>query len=94
MGRNNADFQAGLYHGSRAQIAPGDIIRPAERHPDQPEDVPSYAHASTSDAIAYGYGDKIYKVEPLENDDTLENGVLGEHHYISKKGFKVIKQVQ
>lgn len=97
MTRNVADFEAGLYHGSPVRIAPGDIVRP-NRHPLQGEDEPIYVSATAKRDVAKDYAWEsdtnpgyLHVVEPLEGDDTLEQGDGTDwHHFVSRQGFRVL----
>lgn len=80
MGRNNNDFSKGLFHGTDADLNPGDLVEP--RHD-------GLAWASTNREVAAGYGSKVYSVEPAE-DIHRHPGAMkkyGIHH--SRIGFKV-----
>lgn len=98
MGRNNFDFFDSfepLYHGSKVRLEPGDIVKPS-RHPVRDAETDkSYAHATTDHEFAKSYAWQsesnpgwIHVVEPLEDDDTLEDD--GQHHVVSQKGFRVL----
>lgn len=80
MGRNNNDFSKGLFHGTNADLNPGDLVEPR---------TDGVAWASTNREVAAGYGSKLYHVEPAE-DTTRHPGAakeFGIHH--SRIGFKV-----
>lgn len=80
MGRNNSDF----YHGSNYPFQPGEVVEPRGKFP--------VAYASTQKNVAAGYGDKVYRVEPL-GDVERQPGAAKEFgiHY-SRTGFRVLGQ--
>ena len=83
MTRNNADFQAGLFHGSYHPFEAGDIVNGNE-------DMPAYATDSHEEAAKYG---DVYQVEPLSVDDSYKTPA-GTTNVESRKGFRVVKQVK
>ena len=104
MPRNNADFAAGLFHGTSHPFNEGDLIEPRLIDPDSPYARPSDAKAwATPDAnSAFRFGSRktgraalVFQVEPVDsgepkflNDDPNSGQVF------SKKGFRVVKQVK
>jgi hypothetical protein len=80
MGRNNNDFSKGLFHGTDADLNPGDLVEP------RTDDL---TWASTNREVAATYGSKIYSVEPAE-DTHRHPGALKKYGiYHSRIGFKV-----
>jgi hypothetical protein len=83
MTRNNADFAAGLFHGSYHPFEVGDIVSGNEN-------MPAYATDSHKEAAKYG---DVYQVEPLSVDDSYKTPT-GTTNVESHKGFRVVKQVK
>lgn len=100
MPRNNADFHNSiLYHGSNHPFIAGDVVKPMET-PGQKSlglPAPTHSYATDSPLIASIYGEKIYRVEPLDHEEVEKSRPLyagspprEAHYYTSKKGFKVL----
>lgn len=80
MGRNNNDFAKGLFHGTDADLNPGDTVEPR---------TDGLAWASTNREVAASYGSKVYHVEPSE-DIKRQPGAAKEFGiHNSRIGFKV-----
>jgi len=82
-------FKGTLYHGTRAKLQPGDIVRPGG--PNSGEG----AYATDYDGYAANFGD-VYEVEAphdLHHSWTSEGDPTFKA-YTSRAGFKVIKKVE
>ena len=73
-----------LFHGTDANLKPGDIVTPQEDE--------DYAFATNDPHFASDYG-RVYKVEPIDKEDLVDykHDDAEATHYMSKKGFRVIK---
>ena len=108
MTRNNADFAAGLFHGTTQQFGVGDIVLPS-MYFKKNGDVAAYA--SDDPKIAKGFGRlksqkedfsdvNLYQVEPVDSESVSVrrvkqlHGIPSSTHYTSSKGFRVVKQVK
>jgi hypothetical protein len=93
MGANNADFQAGLFHGTRSDVK-GFVFPQGE-----------FAYATTDPEQARLYGEtkftspedadkpvKVYRVSPVQPDEaeSYEGEKSGEKHVRSRQGFMVM----
>ena len=96
-----------LFHGSPSTFTEGDTIEAKNAEEQRGVNAPvAWATTSQKDAEAQGgyHGGKanVYQVEPMNPEET--HGILsgrmypGEkgfnHHFISKHGFRVVKQVK
>lgn len=108
MTRNNADFQAGLFHGTTNQFNVGDVVLPS-MYFRKNGDITAYA--SDDLAVAKRFGElksekddlsdvNVYQVEPVNPQDVKVgktkalHGIPSSNHYTSSEGFRVIKQVK
>lgn len=92
MTRNKADFIGGMLHGSTHEFKPGDIVEPRKPGKNS-DDLVAWASNSSHAARLYGgEGAKVYQVAPIGEYETLPGPRVGEKHYVSKKGFRVIKE--
>jgi hypothetical protein len=109
MTRNNADFQGGLFHGTTANLKPGDTILPAnklrpENHlrdyssmPEGTEDHGSKAHATTSLLSAKVFGEFATHKTGLPHHIYEVEPHTAMHEsgtrYSSASGFKIIRKL-
>jgi hypothetical protein len=59
---SNLSYQ--LFHGTNAQLKPGDVVRPGKDF--------SHAFATSDSSLAKEYGSNIYKVAPLDSEEASE----------------------
>lgn len=93
-----------MFHGTNANLKPGDIIKPS--YNGFKRETRAWATTSLGEAHSYAHArsqsrgamiGSIYQVEPLENDETLrkEKPVWGDQRTkpvrSSEKGFRVVK---
>jgi hypothetical protein len=93
MPRNNTDFAAGLFHGSRSTSLGGFVFPQGE-----------FAYATTDPEQARLYGEtkiasaeeaknpvKVYRVSPVQPDEveSYEGEKPGEKHVRSRQGFMI-----
>lgn len=85
------NLSAQLFHGTTADLNPGDIVEP--RNVGKHTSVKA-AFASLDPRVARLYGEKVYKVEPLEGDKprlmSAGRGVVDSGARESYEGFRVV----
>jgi hypothetical protein len=85
MGRNNEDFAKGLFHGTEADLNPGDLVEPR---------TDNIAWASTNRDVASSYGSKVYEVEPSEDIQRHRGAAKEFGIYHSNIGYRVKGKVE
>lgn len=82
-----------IYHGSRADLKPGDIIQPQEPDGRNWPSPGKKAFATRNIPTTTIYGKKVYEVEPISKDlEFLPSTELGVH-VVSGSGFRVKRVV-
>lgn len=84
MGRNNADFAQGLFHGSSHEFNEGDTVLPGKD---------GFAWASTNREVAQGYGEHLYEVEPSEDIQRVKAAAREFGIHASQTGYRIKRKV-
>jgi hypothetical protein len=91
MTRNTADFQNQiLFHGTSAALKPGDVVTPQATSKDGEEGY-GWAFATPDAEYAGEHGSNVYQVEVPDDAQVHPDN---EDAIVSKKGFRVVKQVK
>lgn len=76
-----------LFHGSSHVFEPGEVVSPDKDIWGEGE-----VHATNDPMFASTFGDYVYEVSPLDAPKMVqEEG--GKEHWVSRKGYRVTKQV-
>ena len=85
--RNDEFRNSVLYHGTNHAFEIGDTVHPTFDAFDEGE-----SHATDSLDIAKRYGDHVYTVEPLGDVEVHRHDEGA--HVVSRKGYRVVGEVQ
>jgi hypothetical protein len=79
-----------FFHGSGAELNPGDVIEP--RHQEDRGESVAFAATHPDLAASYGREGHLYKVEPVDPDEVQV--YKSSHQALSRKGFRVMSRVE
>lgn len=98
MAGRNEEFETGrLFHGSDADLKPGDIVEARGSYIDgNYSTAPEHriAFASTNHNEAGDYGKHLYEVKYHEDEEPEAVPGMGRSRFVSRKGFKVVKKIK